>query len=311
MLSPLFQHSTKNIHSNKQIDEVLERYDRLGPTARFCLEMTSDQVANHIADRDKSISRTSPDLFKDHFLNSAEMSYNTFSHKICLIRRLRGSRLGFGRFTIELISGEVQQQVVERLATFNDDQLLDMWTLFSKFGDARGMTGSIFEALVHRRFRRRIDVDATPMVRSNRANSRWYASFSPKSPHFIVHGTAQQAFSLHVDIGSTFVYDTTTKLHIRPDVYYIPRSGQQVALDSFILYGGCLNVFQYTGGRNHGIKDGLVSFLASCSGLPPRANWQFVFILPDDLDSFSFPASGDSIIKDLGLYTAHIPMSRV
>ena len=306
MLSPLFQHSTKNIYLDKQIDEVLERYDRLGPTARFCFEMTSDQLANHISDREKSIAKTSP----DHFSNGAEMSYNTFSHKICLIRRLRASPLGYGRFTVELISGEVQQQVVERLAAFNDDQLLDMWTRFSKFGDARGMTGPIFEAFVHRRFRRRIDVDATPMVRSNRANSRWYASFSPKSPHFTVHGTAQQDFSLHVDIGSTFVYDTTTK-HIRPDVYYIPRSGHQVALDSFILYGGYLNVFQRTGGHNHSIKDGLVSFLASCSGLPPRANWRFVFILPDDLDSFSSPASSDSVIKDLGLYTARIPMSRV
>jgi hypothetical protein len=311
MLSPLFQHSTKNIYLNKHIDEVLQRYDRLGPTARFCLEMTSNQVANHIADREKSITKTSPDLLKDHFSSGAATSYNTFSHKICLIRRFRGSALGYGRFTIELISGEVQQQVGERLRAFNDDQLLDMWTWFSKFGDARGMTGSIFEAFVHRHFRRRIDVDATPMVRSNRANSRWYASFSPKSPHFTVHGTAQQAFSLHVDVGSTFVYDTTTKLHIRPEVYYIPRSGQQVALDSFILYGGCLVVFQCTGGHSHAIKDGLVNFLASCSGLPPLENWHFVFVLPDDLVSFSCPASMDPAIKDLGLYTARIPMSRV
>ena len=76
MLSPLFQHSTKNIYLNKQIDEVLQRYDRLGPTARFCLEMTSDQVANHISDREKSIAKTSPDLFTDHFSDGAAMSYN-------------------------------------------------------------------------------------------------------------------------------------------------------------------------------------------------------------------------------------------
>jgi hypothetical protein len=126
--------------------------------------MTSDQVANHISDREKSIIKTSPDLFKDHFSNGAEMSYNAFLHKICLIWRLRGSPLGYGCFTIKLISGEVQQQVVERLAVFNDDQLLDMWTWFSKFGNAWGMTGPIFKAFIHRHFRRRIDVDATPMT---------------------------------------------------------------------------------------------------------------------------------------------------
>jgi hypothetical protein len=62
MLSPLFQHSMKNIYLNKQIDEVLQRYDRIGPTACFCLEMTPDQVANHISDHEKSITKTSPDL---------------------------------------------------------------------------------------------------------------------------------------------------------------------------------------------------------------------------------------------------------
>ena len=100
------------------------------------------------------------------------------------------------------------------------------------------MTSSIYEVFVHRRFRKRIYLDATPMVRSNRANSRWHASFGTKRPQSAtVHGVAQQVFSLQVDIGSTLVYDTTTKLSIRPDVYYVPRSGQQVAFGSFIPHG--------------------------------------------------------------------------
>ena len=41
--------------------------------------------------------------------------------------------------------------------------------LCSKFEDALGMTGPIFEALVHRRFKRCINLDATPMFRSNGA----------------------------------------------------------------------------------------------------------------------------------------------
>jgi hypothetical protein len=184
---------------------------------------------------------------------------------------------------------------------------LDMWTNFSKFGDAREMMSSIFEVFIHRRFRTRIYLDATPMVRSNRANSSWYASFSTKRPQSAtVHGVAQQVFSLQVDVGSTFVYDTTTRLSIRPDVYYVPRSGQQVALGSFILHGGYLDVFQCTGRHDHDIKSGIYDFLASCSGLPPRTNWRFVFVIPDDLVSFSCPASG---VKDLGLFTARIPMS--
>jgi len=305
------EYATNILHSNQGLDRVLQRYDSLGPTARFCFELTPDEVACHISDRDSAIDSTSPDLLKKLFSSSSRLSLDTFSNKICLIRRMRGSALGDGRVTTDLISVAVEQQVVQKLEEFSDDQLLDMWTNFSKFGDARGMTGSIFEVFIHRRFRTRIDLDAAPMVRSNRANSRWHASFSTKRPHSAtVHGVAQQVFSLQVDVGSTFVYDTTTKLNIRPDVYYVPRSGEQVALDSFILHGGYLDVFQCTGRHDHDIKGGLVDFLASCSGLPPSTNWRFVFVIPDDLVSFSCPASSNPVVKDLGLYTARIPMSR-
>lgn len=293
--------------STQGLDYVLQRYNSLGPTARFCFELTPDEVARHISDRDMAINSTGPDLLKKLFSSSSRLSLDTFSHKICLIRRMRGSALGDGRITTDLISVAVEQQVVQRLEEFSDDQLLDMWTNFSKFGDARGMTGLIFEVFIHRRFRTRIYLDATPMVWSNRANSHWHALFSTKRPHSAtVHGVAQQVFSLQVDFGSTFVYDTTTKLSIRPDVYYVPRSGQPVALDSFILHGGYLDVFQCTVRHDHDIKGGLNDFLASCSELPPCTNWRFVFI-PDDLVSFSCPAS---VVKDLGLCSARIPMSR-
>ena len=306
MLSPL-QHSII-LYSNQKLHDVLKRYDSLGPTARFCFDLTSDEIARHTSDRHRAIQKTSPDHLQQLFSDSSRMSFWALSHKICLVRRMRGSALGDGRVTTDFISVEVEQQVVQKLEKYGDDQLLDMWTNFSKFeSDARGMTGPIFEVFVHRRFRTRIYLDATPMVRSN-ANSRWHASFSTKRPKAAtLHGVAQQVFSLQVDVGSTFVYDTTTRLSIRPDVYYVPRSGQQVALDPFILHGGYLNVFQCTVRHDHDIKSGIYDFLASCSGLPPRTNWRFAFVIPNDLFSFSCPASS---VKDFGLYTARIPMSR-
>ncbi len=289
---------------------MFRRYDSLGPTPRFCFCLTPDEVTGHISDRDHAINRTSPDL-RMFFSDSSRLSLDALSHIICLIRRMPGSALGDRCVTTDLISVEVKQQAVQRLEEFSDDQLLDMWTNFSKFGDAWGMTGPIFEVFIHQRFRTHIDLDTTPMVQSTRANSRWHALFSTKRPQSAtVHGMAKQDFSLQVDVGNTFVYDTTTTLSIRPDVYYVPRSGQQVALDSFILHGGYLNVFQCTGGHGHDIKGGLYDFLASCSGLPPRTNWRFVFVVPEDLVSFSCPGQSDSVVKDLGLYTARIPMSR-
>ena len=309
MLSPL-QHSADILHPSQGLHDVLQRYDSLGPTPRFCLELTCDEAIDFISDRDTAIYETSPNNLKKLFSDSFRLSLDTLSHKICLVRRMRGSTPGDRGFTTEFISAGVRQKVVQRLEHFSDEQLLDMWTMFSKLGNARGMTGPIFEALVHRRFRRCINLDATPMFRSNRANSRWHASFSTKRPSSAtVYGVAQQNFSLQVDVGMTHVYDTTTTLIIKPDIYYLPRSGQQVALDSFILNGEYLNIFQCTGGQAHDIKGGIGSFLASCSGLPDRTKWRFLFVVPDDLDSFSCPASSDPVVKALGFYTSRISMS--
>ena len=222
---------------------------------------------------------------------------------------MRGSALEDRRFTTSFISAPVEQQVVQRLQELSEDQLLEMWTNFSKFGNARGMTRSIFEAFIHRRFRTRIDLHAQPMMRTTRINSRWHASSSTKRPRSAtVLGVAQLVLPLQVDVGSTSVYVLNTALIIEPDIYYMPQSDQQPALDSFILHGGHLYVFQCTGGQAHKINDALVGFLATCSGLPPRTNWHFIFIIPDDLLSFSCPSSSNSVIRNLGLYTATIPM---
>ena len=140
------------------------RYDHLGPTARFCLELTPKEVRDHLSDRDTSITNTGPDLIRWLFSNGTKMSLDAFSHKICLIRRTQRSVWDAGHFTTSLICPPVEQQVVQILEQFGENQLLEMWTTFSKFGDARGMTGSIFEAFVHRHFRTRIDLQATPML---------------------------------------------------------------------------------------------------------------------------------------------------
>ena len=128
MLSPL-QHSANILHPNQRLHDVLQRYDSLGPTARFCFDLTCDEVTRHISDRDKTIYRTSPDDLKKLLFDSSRLSLDTLSHEICLVRRMRGSALGDGGFTTEFISAAVRQKVIQRLEQFSDEQLLDMWTV--------------------------------------------------------------------------------------------------------------------------------------------------------------------------------------
>lgn len=295
------------LYSNQSLDDALEKYDSLGPTARFCFELTPGEIERHVTDRLIAIRNSSPHHLRQLFTASGRLSLDHLSHKICLIRRKRGSTLDGGTASTNFISVNVKQEVVQRLEEFSDDQLLEMWHNFSKFGDARGMTGPIFEVFVHRRFKTRIDLNAEPMVRAKRANSRWYGSFGTQQPQAAtLHGLAEQNFHLQFDVGTHIVYDDTLQ-SVQPDVFYLPRSGQQVALDSFILHGGYLNIFQCTGSQKHDIKTGIYEFFESCTGLPPRQHWRFVFVIPDELDVFSCP--GD--VQDIGLYTARFSMSRV
>ncbi|KAH9970587.1 hypothetical protein BGW80DRAFT_1176049 [Lactifluus volemus] len=306
------KYATEKLYTGKQILEVLWRYDTLGPTARFCFELKSLQIQDLISDRDCEIADADLDLFTQHFSKKGQISYNAFSHSFYLIRRMRGSPLGSGRFTVDLITVGVGQQVLQKLEDFSIDELLGMWKTFSRFTDARGMAGPIFEAFVHRKFSMRIELVAMPMVRSNNAKSRWHALFSIKRPKTAtIHGAAQEDFPLQIKVDRRFVYPTnaTTKLNIEPDVYYVPQSGQQVAFDSFIFTEGYLNLFQCTAGHEHTIKNGLVDFLADCTGLPPDTTWRFVFVVPDDLDNFSCPRSKNPVVEETGLYTARISMS--
>ncbi|KAH9977133.1 hypothetical protein BGW80DRAFT_1287530 [Lactifluus volemus] len=305
----------KFLISEKGIDDALQRYDRLGPTARLCLAMDADQVEAYVGARDASIAKTSPDIFEKFFSSFHQKipHDDDLSHRICLIRRRRGSPLGHAANTTQLISAAVKQQVVKRLEDFSIDQLLGMWKNFSRFGDARGMAGTIFEAFVHREFSTGIELTAIPMVLSKSQTSRWHALSSTRRPKTAtIHGTEQKNFRLQVKVDRTFVYavNTATTLNVEPDVYYILRSGQQVAFNSFIFSGGYLNLFQCTAGENHTIKDGLTEFLASCSGLPADTHRHFIFVLPNNFDSFSCAASDNSAVKEVGLYTACISVSR-
>ncbi|KAH9974969.1 hypothetical protein BGW80DRAFT_1169885 [Lactifluus volemus] len=303
------EYATKSLISKEEISDALQRYDRLGPTARLCLEMTPVRVEAYVNVRDASIAKASPDLFEECLSSFHQENPHDLSHKICLIRRKQGSPLGHADWTIHLISAAVEQQVAKRLEDFSIDQLLGTWKIVSRFIGARTMAGTIFEALVHRKFSTCIKLAAIPMVRSKSTLSRWHALFSTKRPETAtIHGAAKKNFPLQVKAPRTFVYvvDTTTKLKIKPDVYYVPQSGQQVAFDSFILSGGYLNLFQCTASHKHTIKDSLVNFLARCSGLPAHNRWRFVFVLPDGLDSFSCPALDNSVLRKIGLYTACI-----
>jgi len=293
---------------------VLQIYENLGPTARLCFYYSDDELADFRRSRDSEINKTSDlsstrSLFQQLLEQGDQLSMDSLSHKICLIRRSVQRDVHNPNFTVSPISESVANMLISRLENLSESDLLGMWRQFSVFGDARGMTGLVFEAYVHQRFRREISFEASPMVRGPRSKSSWHASFSLKIPVSATSSAQSIPKTTICDHETVVYYQGPVKLKVKTGTYYVPRSRQQVALDSFVVHGGILYIFQCTGGRKHPIRDGMVPFLNSCEGIPSVDQWRFVFVVPDDLDSFSCPASDNELIHGLNPYTARIPMS--
>jgi len=64
------------------------------------------------------------------------------------------------------------------------------------------------------------------------------------------------------------------------DVFYIPVSEIQEAVDAFLLLNGILYILQFTVSLKHSIKPGFVDFLQKCQHVPPLEEWKFVFLIP-------------------------------
>lgn len=306
----MFLSSATKLYPSRDLSTVLRLYDELGPTPRLCLHFTDLEIQAFIKDRN-AVVRSIEDftsgkrLFDQLCTDAGSLKMDTMSHKICLIRRL-SRHVNTVDFTINPMSDSVAKALTCRLEELNEAELLRMWGKFSQYGDARGMTGSIFEAYVHQQFRKLISFEASPMRRGTQANSRWYAPFSLDIPSSTTT-SVRPIPSTTISEPKTVVYHKET-LTIEADTYYIPRSSTQVALDSFIMHKGVLYIFQCTGGKNHKIKDGVVTFLESCQGLPSVNQWRFIFVVPNDLESFSCPASRNEVISQLNPYTFSISM---
>ena len=87
----------------------------------------------------------------------------------------------------------------------------------------------------------------------------------------------------------------------------MPLSGNEVAIDSFIVHAGHLYLFQFASGPQHGVNRGLLATLARFSGLPAAENQYIIFVVPKSLAQFNCLHSNDGFLCDHVPYVAQIP----
>jgi hypothetical protein len=299
----------------KKIDDV---YDRLGPTPRLCIDkVIEDELAAYERDVRNALRTQSTDKLVALTREAENLEPDFMSNKLCLLRRNDVNDVSADNINVTPITDHIGSRLALQIRNAHVEEQLKLYNLWATTPSFRGMTGTLFEGYCHGVFQVRIRLQLHDMIRreggSEKSRPQW------QSIYCVVHNAKletqrQEALRrfIEVDIQPVNAYEYHDSelegLLIRENVYYIPFKGNEVGLDSFILSGGYLYVFQMTGGKNHKIKDGMFALLDQCANVPNYGRWRYVFVIPDDVEVLTTPYSAMTEALKLKLFCARMVM---
>ena len=284
------------LYPDRKSEDISERFDNAGPTARYCLELISLQITRFYAARDTGIKWDTTQRMIAAFLDEkGHLRIDELSHRLCVVRR---SNSGTWPYTVEPISAVIRRRLLSQLWQCEKTDRFDMIKLF--------------ESEFQHRFVKKIDIVTAPMFRTNNPRSRWHAAFGDFSASPMLHKAREEVssavpppVSLSISPSESRVYNRGP-LAIEENIYYVPLSENEVAIDSFIVHAGHLHLFQFASGPQHGVNRGLLTTLARFSGLPAAENQHIIFVVPKRLAQFDCPHSNDGFLRDHVPYVAQI-----
>jgi hypothetical protein len=326
--------------SDLDFNRIYDIYDRLGPIPRLCFDKQNEPegLQTHQDEIFRALREVSPTRLQELVTGAAEFSMSMLSSKICLIKRVHRDKPS-SHVYITPITDFIGNQLVVHLRLLERREQIRLYNHFSFLLNSRGMTGKVFEAYCQVCFQSKIHIELIPMVRlpdpvakptalprkreisdgsagvRRTPRPQWHSSHTIL-PNKELEKRRQEALGtksyLNIRPLYTIEYMENDLAHkkIMPDVYYIPRKGNQVALDSFIVHQGFLDIFQFTNGQSHDIKDTLIPFLAKCTGLPTRENWRFIFIIPDDVALLKCPVPHSVGLQNLPLFSSIVALEQ-
>jgi hypothetical protein len=248
--------------------------------------------------------------------SSSSLDMSDIGHKIYLIRR-KGQLPGRG-VEVSPISDYISSLLSIQVRDFDRGEQIRIYKIFSAIAGSRGMAGNLFEGFGQGVFQDGIHIDFFPMIRLSDARNakrrhQWHSTHVKLRNADLEKARSEalmQKDHLSIKPSSIIIYKDDKDLEISSDVFYMPGSTNQVALDSFIVHRGYLYMFQFTIGRKHPIKKGIIPFLEECRNPPIKKNWKFIFVIPDDAKTLKCPFSLFKGVKDLKLFSATLKVHR-
>jgi hypothetical protein len=292
-------------------------FERLSPTPRLCIDfqLDSEELAEYEEGIAKAISEVTSAQLEKLFKDARSLSMDAVSHTICLISR--GMRENMhSRAVVAPITPSIQSRLANRFRNLQRDEQVRLYEYFARVPESRGAAGIFFEAIAQRDLQERIVLRLIPMVKLDKVGKgklpQWYSSHAFLNNLTLEQSrqkALQQDISIDTEPSRTDEFPDNGPLFIASNVFYVPEATNHEALDSFILLDGRLIIFQFTVGKTHGIKPGLLRFFEKCKGAPPMSKWRFVFIIEPNLTLIS-PQPWRLDLRKLHPYSAVVDVSK-
>jgi hypothetical protein len=312
------------------IKNINEIFDELGPIPRLCLDHDIEELSKYKASLSKELSDLTIKKLEDlvgaarNMEMSASGASDTISHKICLVRRLNPSSLNFSFQTEVLpVTPTVGSRIAFHLRNAKRTEQIRLYKQLTSLPEAKKLSGNLFEAYCQQLFSERILIKFVPMVRLKdsvasknkpRYLHQWHTSnttLAPPSLEKARKAALKEGVSIDIRPSRSAVISPkpTSKMKIKPDVYYTPAAPNQAGFDSFIKYGQILYIFQFTNATTLGVKD-FLPFFHDCVGHPAQKNWQFIFVIPSDTETaMKCPVPDSDTLRMLTLYSAEVAVT--
>src|SRR5258707_3774502 len=205
----------------------------------------------------------------------------SISHKILLITRTQD--YGIPRVTPS--TKDVKSKLVGKLMLEGQRERLKLFATLERVPDGSSLSGLIYESLAHHALGTNINLQLVPMKLNEPSKGKrlppWYSShqFAYDSLETLHRNALQQTINFRFRPKAISEYGDGTD--VVSGTYYIPRSKNQVELDSFIhADDGCLYIFRFTISSDHDVNPKMEQYLKQISPMISNSNWRFVFVTP-------------------------------
>jgi len=246
---------------------------------------------------------------------SEDLTMDAVSHKLCLIKRADLNDL-ISEVHVAPITDYIESKLALYMRNLEREDQVRLYKTLAATPSGRGMSGHIFEAYCLHKFQSRISIQLYPMVRLEGASEtkrkpQWHTSHYPLSNKKLENKRKKALHdTIHLQTRPSNVVeyrdDELDGLDVLPDVFYIPKKSNEVALDAFIVHDGYLYIFQFTGGKKHRINNGLLPLLERCDQIPKRDKWRFTFVIPNDSELLRTPYPRNELLQRLKLFSSAV-----